>query len=99
MVSEGYVDVASISLTPLNVFNNSNVELTCRINTVGYPSDASFLYWWTFNDVTITPTSVSRYTVLNSVPEPLLYEQKVSTLRVSPILLANAGTKLKFKFK
>ncbi|XP_052810253.1 uncharacterized protein LOC128238399 isoform X3 [Mya arenaria] len=91
IIGEGYVDVAQISVTPSEVFNNTDVKITCLFNAIGYPSNATITYWWTFKDVMIQPTSLSRYSITNSVPNALIYEGKMSILSITPMLRQHEG--------
>lgn len=72
------------------VYNGSDIHITCHIATIGFPSDAMFDFKWTLDGVDISPTSVSRFSIVNTRDRDFP-ELQTSTLYIRPILTRHAG--------
>lgn len=90
-IPAGYVAVIGDLVVSTNeTHNGSDISITCNVATIGYPSDTTFQFKWTLDGVNINPTSLSRFTIVNTEDRDFP-ELKRSVLRIEPITAEYAG--------
>ncbi|KAH3725486.1 hypothetical protein DPMN_051330 [Dreissena polymorpha] len=86
-----YIKINNVTFRPVNVYNGTNVDLTCNVVTVGYNASDPIKNWWTFKGVQIRPTDGSRFNITSSIPDPKIPENRQFTLSIEPALNHHDG--------
>ena len=91
LISDKYIKINNVTFRPVNVYNGTNVDLTCNVVTVGYNASDPITNWWTFKGVQIRPTDGSRFNITSSIPDPKIPENRQFTLSIEPALNHHDG--------
>ena len=92
--SAGYVSITDeLVVSNANVYNGTDISITCNIATIGFPRDTTFNFKWTLNGVDIVPTTMGRFRI-EDLTNGTFPELKKSVLYVEPILERHAGKRI-----